>query len=151
VRPANARLAMADLSPVIETMEHRFMRAWVNRDLKALRAVTARDFVLLIGAKTPVMLDFRSWIEAAGERWTCSSYRFGTIYVRSHGSIAVFAAQVELKASMDGHDWSGPVWVTDLWRKSKVRRRWRLVERVISAPEGNPQVPAAIKSLQLWK
>jgi hypothetical protein len=142
---------MADLSPVIETMEHRFMRAWVNRDLKALKAVTARDFVLLIGSKTPVMLDFRSWIDAAGERWSCSSYRFGTIYVRSHGSIAVFAAQVDLKASMDGHDWSGPVWVTDLWRKGKVRRRWRLVERVISAPEDNPQVPAAIKSLQLWR
>jgi hypothetical protein len=142
---------MADLSPVIETMEHRFMRAWVNRDLKALKAVTARDFVLLIGSKTPVMLDFRSWIDAAGERWSCSSYRFGTIYVRSHGSIAVFAAQVDLKASMDGHDWSGPVWVTDLWRKGKVRRRWRLVERVISAPENNPQVPAAIKSLQLWR
>jgi hypothetical protein len=142
---------MADLSPVIETMEHRFMRAWVNRDLKALKAVTARDFVLLIGSKTPVMLDFRSWIDAAGERWSCSSYRFGTIYVRGHGSMAVFAAQVDLKATMDGHDWSGPLWVTDLWRRSKVRRRWRLVERVISAPEGNPQVPAAIKSLQLWR
>jgi ketosteroid isomerase-like protein len=142
---------MADLSPIIETMEHRFMRAWVNRDLRALKALTARDFVLLVGARSPAMLDSRSWLDAAAERWSCSSYRFGTIYVSGHGSIALFAAQMELKARMDGEDWSGPVWVTDLWRKSKVRRRWRMVERVISRTEDDPQVPAAIKSLQLWK
>jgi hypothetical protein len=52
---------------------------------------------------------------------------------------------------MDGHDWSGSVWVTDLWRKSRVRRRWRIVERVISAPDVRPDVAAAIKSLQLWR
>jgi ketosteroid isomerase-like protein len=142
---------MADLTPVIETMEHRFMRAWVNQDLRAMKAVTARDFVLLVGSKPPAMLDFRSWIEAAEKRWSCSSYRFGTIYVREHGALASFAAQLDLKARMDGHDWSGSVWVTDLWRKSRVRRRWRIVERVISAPDVRLDVAAAIKSLQLWR
>ena len=42
-------LAMADLLPVIETNEHRWMRAWVGRDSKALRSLTARNFVMLIG------------------------------------------------------------------------------------------------------
>ena len=41
---------MSDLTPVIETMEHRWMRAWVNRDVKALKAITARDFILLTGS-----------------------------------------------------------------------------------------------------
>lgn len=142
---------MADLTPVIETMEHRFMRAWINRDMRAMKAVTSRDFVLLLGAKPPAMLDYRSWIEAAEERWTCSSYRFGTIYVREHGSMALFAAQAEVKARMDGRDWSGTLWFTDLWRKGRVRRRWRIVERVISAPYPDSDAAAAIKSLQLWK
>jgi hypothetical protein len=41
--------------------------------------------------------------------------------------------------------------VTDLWRKTPVRRSWRMIERVISRPEESPQVPNAIRSLQLWR
>ena len=32
---------MGDITAVIETMEHRWMRAWVNRDAKALKSLTA--------------------------------------------------------------------------------------------------------------
>ena len=142
---------MADLLPVIETYEHRWMRAWIARDTKALKALTARDFVLLMGSKPPMILDSRSWLEAAATRYLCTSYRFGDLYVRDLRSVALFASQVDIKATMDGHDWSGKVWVTDLWRKSRVRRGWRMVERVISRPDDNPQVPAAIRSLQLWR
>jgi hypothetical protein len=52
---------------------------------------------------------------------------------------------------MDGHDWSGPIWVTDVWRKGKVRRKWRMIQRIVSRTEDNPDVPAAIRSLQLWR
>jgi hypothetical protein len=142
---------MADLTPVIETMEHRWMRAWVNRDLKALRAITSKDFMLLTGSKPPAILDRRSWLEAVGKRWDCSSYRFGDIYVRDLGSVAIFAAPLELKATMDGHDWSGPVFVTDLWRRGRVRRGWKMVQRIVSTPDAKANVAAAIKSLQLWK
>ena len=142
---------MADLTPVIETMEHRWMRAWVGRDAKAMKAITAKDFILLTGSKPPAILDRPSWIEAAAKRWDCSSYRFGDIYVREVGGIALFTAPVELKATMDGRDWSGHFWVSDLWRKGRVRRGWKLVERVLSRVEENPDVPAAIKSLQLWR
>ena len=82
---------MASLTPVIETMEHRWMRAWVNRDAKALKGITAKDFILLSASKPPMILDRPSWLEAAGKRWDCSSYRFGDIYVRSVGSVAIFA------------------------------------------------------------
>ena len=142
---------MADLLPVIETMENRWMRAWVQRDLPALKAVTARNFMLLMGSKPPVILDSRSWLEAATTRYLCSSYCFGDIYVRDLGGVALFASQMEIKATMDGHDWSGLLWVTDLWSKSRVRRSWRMVERVISRPEDKKDMAAGIKALQLWR
>jgi hypothetical protein len=142
---------MANLTPVIETMEHRWMRAWVNREAKALKGLTASDFILLTASKPPMILDRPSWLDAAAKRWDCSSYRFGDIYVRSVGSVAVFAASLELKATLDGRDWSGTVFVTDLWRKGKVRRGWKLAQRIVSRADDNRELPKAIKSLQLWK
>ena len=142
---------MADLTPVIETMENRWMRAWVQRDARALKAVTARDFILLMGSKPPVLLDNRSWVEAATTRYLCTSFRFGDIHVRDVGGLALFASQLELTATIDGHDWSGRFWVTDLWRKGRLRRGWRMVERVVSRVEDRADVPAGIRALQLWR
>lgn len=142
---------MADLTPVIETMEHRWMRAWVGRDMKALKAITAKDFILLMGSKPPAILDRPSWLEAAAKRWDCSSYRFGDIYVRDVGGVALFAAPVEYKATMDGRDWSGHFWVTDLWRKGRVRRGWKLAQRIVTRVDDNAELPKAIRALQLWK
>ena len=142
---------MAELSPVIETMENRWMRAWVQRDARALNSLTARNFQLLVGSKPPAMLDNRSWVEAATTRWLCSSYRFGDIYVRDLGALAVFASQLELVATMDGSDWSGRFWVSDLWRKGRIRRGWRIAQRVVSRIEDKAEVPAAIRTMQLWR
>jgi hypothetical protein len=63
----------------------------------------------------------------------------------------VFAAQLTLEASMGPDDWSGVAWVTDLWRRSAARRKWRLVERVISRPDTDEAMPTAIRSMQLWR
>jgi ketosteroid isomerase-like protein len=141
---------MVDIAPIIETLENRWMRAWVQRDLKTLKALTARDFILLVGSKPPVILDQRSWLEAAKERFRCASFRFGDIFVRQIGALALFASRMEIEARMDGRDWPGSLWVTDLWRKKRIGG-WRLVERVIARPDEDPEVPAAIRSLQLWK
>ena len=142
---------MADLTPVIETMEHRWMRAWVGRDMKVLKALTAKDFILLTGSKPPAILDRPSWLEAAAKRWDCSSYRFGDIYVRDVGGVALFSAPVELKATLDGRDWSGHFWVSDLWRKSRVRRSWKLAQRIVTRADDNAELPKAIRALQLWR
>ena len=141
---------MADLSPVIETLEHRWMRAWVNRDPKALKSLTASNFILLTGSAPPALLDRPSWLEALKDRYDCSSYRFADIYVRRIGSAALFSATLELKASLDGRDRSGRLFVTDLWRKRRIGG-WKLVQRVISKPDEDRELPKAIKSLQLWK
>ena len=142
---------MADLTHVIETMENRWMRAWVQRDVNGLKGLTASDFILLTASKPPTILDRRSWLEATAKRYHCSSYSFGDIYVQSVGSLALFAAALDLRARMDGEDWSGTVWITDLWRKGRVRRGWKLVQRTMSRVDEDPKLPAAIRSLQLWK
>ena len=142
---------MADLTPVIETMENRWMRAWVQRDAKALKGLTTRDFILLMGSKPPVILDGKSFVEAATMRYLCTSYRFGDIYVRNVGGLVLFASPLELKASLDGADWSGRYWLTDLWRKGRIRRGWRLAQRVLSKVDDDVKIPGAIRTLQLWK
>ena len=142
---------MADLHPTIETLERRWMRAWAGGDARELKALTSRNFRMVMGSKPSVILDAKSWIEAATSRYRCKAFQFGDIYVRDLGPMAIFATQLSLQATMDGHDWSGQLWVTDLWRKSRVRRKWTMVERVISRPDENPDVPAAIRSLQLWR
>lgn len=142
---------MAQLNAIIETQEHRWMRAWVARDAKTLKALTARNFIMLIAAKPPVILDTPSWIEAATGRYLCRGYRFGDIHIREVGGTVLFAGQLDIEATMDGQDWSGRLWVTDLWRKGKVRRTWRMVERLVSRTEDKAEVPAAIRSLQLWR
>ena len=142
---------MADLTPVIETLENRWMRAWVNRDSKAMKAITGSDFILLTASKPPVILDRRSWLEAMAEHYHCSSFKFGDIYVRGWGPFALFASPLEIEATMDGHDWSETIWVTDIWRRGRVRRGWKLVQRTVSRRNENPKLRAAIKALQLWK
>lgn len=142
---------MAAILPVIETLENRLMRAWVGCDQRALKTLTSRKFRMVMGSKPSAILDAKSWLDAAGNRFVCKSYRFGDVYARQVGSMAVFATQLDLKATMDGHDWSGLYWVTDIWQKSRVRRSWQIVERVISAPVENPDASAAIRSLQLWR
>ena len=142
---------MADILPLIETLENRWMRAWIGADVRALKGLTSRNFRLVISSKPSVLLDAKSWLDAAASRFPCRSYRFGEIYARDVGCVVIFATQLELEASIDGHEWSGRMWVTDLWKKTGVRRSWRMVERVFSRPEEDQQIPAVIRSLQLWR
>ncbi|HEX6219225.1 MAG TPA: nuclear transport factor 2 family protein [Sphingomicrobium sp.] len=142
---------MPDLTPEIETQENRWMRAWVQRDARTLKSLTATDFILLMGSKPPVILDQKSWLDAAARRWSCTSYRFGDIYVRKVGNAALFASQLELTATLDGEDWSGTYWITDLWRKGRIRRGWRMAQRVVSRIDDNARLAPAVRDLQLWK
>ena len=135
----------------IETLEHQWMRAWMQRDRKQMKALASRDFIFLLGSTKAAILDRPSWLEAATTRFKCESYRFGEVYVRRHGATAVFACQATLEARMGAQEWSGPVWITDLWQRSAVKRSWRIVERVLSRPDENQDMSAAIRDMQLWR
>ena len=142
---------MADILPVIETLENRWMRAWVGKDLRTLKSLTSGSFRMVVGSKPCAILDSKSWLEAAHTRFLCRSYRFGDIYARRLGSVTVFATQLEMQATMDDQDWSGRYWVTDIWHHSRLTRKWRMTERLLSRPDTNADLPAGIRSLQLWR
>jgi hypothetical protein len=52
---------------------------------------------------------------------------------------------------MDGRDWSGTIWLTDLWRRTMTRKGWKMTQRILSRIDDDREMPKAIKSLQLWK
>lgn len=142
---------MANFESTIEALEHQWMRAWIARDRTAMKALAARDFIFLLGSENATILDRASWLEAAGGRLACESYRFGSLYVRRHGNIAVFASAMTIEARVDGEALSGTVWIVDLWRKSRLRNRWRLLERTMARPDGDTRLPAALRAMQLWR
>ena len=127
------------------------MRAWAQRDRNLMKSLASRDFIFLLGSTKAAILDRASWLEAATTRFKLNDYRFDEVYVRRHGSVAVFATQMTLNAKIGDIDWSGQTWVTDLWRRSKIKRMWRIVERTISRPDTNEAIPGAIQSMQLWR
>jgi hypothetical protein len=135
----------------IETYEHTLMRAWMQGDRKALKALADRDFIFLLGSTRAAILDRPSWLDAATTRFRCQSYRFGEVYVRRHGKAAFFSCQMTLDAKIDDIELASSVWVTDLWRRSGFRRKWRIVERVFTLPDPNENASAAIRSMQLWR
>ena len=52
---------------------------------------------------------------------------------------------------MGTREWSGPVWITDLWQRSTITRSWQIVERVISRPDDDAEMSAAVRDMQLWR
>ena len=142
---------MTDLVARIETLEHSYMRAWVAADQKVLKRLTSRNFRLVIGSRPSVLLDSKSWLAAAQAPFRCSSYRFGDIYARDLGGSSVFATQLQIEASLNGDNWSGDWWLTDIWRKSGLRRSWQLADRHLSRVEADAKFPGAIRALQLWR
>ncbi|GAA4015769.1 hypothetical protein GCM10022280_13230 [Sphingomonas swuensis] len=142
---------MADSNGMIEALEHRLMRAWLGGERKAVAQMLSSRFRLVAGSATPVLLDRKSMVDAIGDRWTIGAFRFGPVYTRMTDGVGIFAAEIELESRIDGVDASGRWWMTDLWTKSKIRRRWQLVDRQVARPESGHAIPAALKGLQLWR
>lgn len=142
---------MSDISATIEALENQLMRAWMNRQAAELRKLLSRDFLMIVGSDRPQLLDRPSFAEASKGAFACTGFRFREVFVRQHGKCAWFAAGVDLDLKLGRLEWSGPFWVTDLWCKSAIRRRWMLEERSLSRMETNAEVPPAIRDLQLWK
>lgn len=142
---------MADIASTIETLEHRLMRGWIQRDTRVMRKLTERDLMIIVGAGKSLLLDRPSWLDAGAARWTCSGYRLRDVFVRKHGSVAWFCAAADLEMKLDGGDWSGQFWITDLWTRGKLTRKWNLAERSLSRIDEDDSVPGAIRQLQLWR
>jgi len=142
---------MNDFASKIEALEHRWMRAWISRDTADMKKLASRDLIVLFGADKSAILDRPSWLDAATSRLRCAGYRFGPVYVRRHGGIALFASSVDLEILLDGEPLLSRAFFTNVWRRSKVSRRWHAIERVITAPREEAELPGAVRSLQHWR
>ncbi|MEE1876323.1 nuclear transport factor 2 family protein [Altererythrobacter litoralis] len=142
---------MDEFAAQIEELEHQWMRRWMARDRKGMKALATNEFVFLLGGQTSAMLDRPSWLEATTSRFLCTGYRFRDIYVRRHKKLAVFAARMSIEARLGPKKIEGDVWITDLWQQGGIRRKWRLVERTMSRPDTTPELPEIIHEMQLWR
>jgi ketosteroid isomerase-like protein len=142
---------MNDFASKIEALEHRWMRAWIARDRKDMKALAARDLVVLFAGSQPAILDRASWLAATEARFRCSAYRFGTIYVRRQGKCAIFAAPMHLEASVDGNPVLKDASLVSVWSRTSVRRKWQMMERVLGGQNADPDLPREIRSMQLWR
>jgi len=142
---------MGDISASIETLEHRLMRSWIRGDVRELKKLVDRGCIVQFAAQKRVILDRLSWLEAVESDFLCHGYQMGDVYVRRHGPIAVLNARFELDMELRGKPWKGSFWVSDVWKKSRLKRSYLLIERSISRPEAEPEVASKIRSLQLWR
>ena len=136
---------MANLHPTHRDPRTRWMRAWIIWRFQALKALTARNFRMVMAAEAKRDPRRKSWVEAATTRYLVLVLPLRRHLRARHWRDDDLRDPARIEATMDGHDWSGEYWITDLWRKSRVRRNWRMVERVVSRPEEKPDAAAAIR------
>lgn len=136
----------------VEALEHQLMRSWLEGDRKAMKKLLSSQFRMVVGARAPVLLDRKSLVEAAGTSWRLHAYRFGTsVYARTIGQSALFAAELELKGEIDGTELAGSWWVADYWQRGGMMQRWQLVDRQIARPDEGMDFSGAVRALQLWR
>ena len=121
------------------------------RDRAGMKSLASGDFVFLLGGKDSAVLDRASWLEGSTKRLQCEAYRFHDIEVRQHKRCAIFAARMSFEGRIGRAEWKGDLWLTDLWRRGRIRRSWKLVERIVSRAEGDAELGGEVTALQLWK
>ncbi len=142
---------MGDIVAEIETLEHRFMRAWMRRELGEIRRLASRDFMMIAAAEPPQLLDRPSFVEAVAGPLSCDGFRFHEVCVRKHGRFAWFTCRADLELRIGGRDWSGKFWISDLWKKGRIKRNWNIIERSLARTDKNEAISGAIRELQLWR
>jgi|GEM_PF-344138 len=134
----------------IEALALTAMRAWVAGDAKAMRKLTKRDFMCMVGTRPPQLLDRPSFLAAMSEGFACRSFSFREVLVRTHGNSAWFVAAAALQLGLGREEWAGQFLVSDLWKQGRWGGKHKLAERSIALldPDGNRA--RAIERLQLW-
>lgn len=141
---------MADIAAQIEALALGTMHAWVAGDAKAMRKLTARDAMIMVGTAPPQLLDRPSFLAALERGFACTRFALREVIVRPYGKTAWFVAGAELDLALGARRWSGPFLITDLWRKGAIGG-WKLAERSLAPLGQGDGLAAAITRLQLWK
>jgi hypothetical protein len=142
---------MAVSEAEIEALALAAMRAWVAGDAKAMKKLTARDFMMLIGSTPPQLLDRPSFLAALPRDFACTRFTFREVIARSHRDAAWFVAGAELVLSLRGREWTGAFLVSALWRKGAWSRKLKLADLSLARLDPQEGLAASIGKLQLWK
>ena len=139
---------MTDLAATIENLADRWMQAWVRKDRAMLEESLAPDFALIVSATPTQRLDRASWLATACTRYTCTEFRYRDVQVRDLGNgIAVMSSIAEFSAEIDGIPRTGPMFLTDVWRRVE-DGTWQVCARYSSHPEPGGASPAAVTALE---
>lgn len=141
---------MAASEAEIEALALSAMRAWVACDEKAMKKLTMRDFMCMVGTKPPQLLDRPSFLAAMTDGFACHAFTFREVLVRTHGSSAWFVAAADLRLALGREEWTGQFLVSDLWKSKGWGGRHKLAERSIAVLDPDESRARAIQRLQLW-
>ena len=115
----------------VEAQVEQTAKAWMEvaerRDRSALERFLADEFTMVTNRGS--LIDKGQWLENMLERVgrDVTLPEFLDVRVRVYGDAALMTSRNILWATFDGKDWSGELYLTDVW----VRRdgRWQLVRR----------------------
>ncbi|MEE4207581.1 MAG: nuclear transport factor 2 family protein [Erythrobacter sp.] len=142
---------MADDTPEFEALELALMRGWMESDRAALKALVRSDCVMMFATTPPVLLDRASFLAACDKGFVLAGFRFREVTARRYGRTAWFTGHAELELRLGQRQWKGGFLLTDLWRKARLSRRWKLAERSLAPVEANETLSDMIRRLQLWR
>ncbi len=141
---------MADTPAEIEALALAMMRAWVAGNVKAMKKLTARDCMMMIGTLPPQLLDRPSFLAAMERDFVCTGFTFRGVLVRQHDKAAWFVAGAELDMRLGGKVWEGRFLVTQMWRSGALWG-WKLAEMGLARLDEGDRLADSVRALQLWK
>ncbi|WP_086618565.1 nuclear transport factor 2 family protein [Erythrobacter tepidarius] len=142
---------MAVSEAEIEAWALAAMRAWVAGDVKAMKKLTQRDFLMLIGSTPPQLLDRPSFLAAMARGFACTRFALREVIARQHRDAAWFVAGAELDLVLERGAWNGAFLVSGLWRQARWPRKWKLADLSLAPLDPDKERAAEIARLQLWK
>ena len=142
---------MADVAAEIEALALSVMRAWVAGDAKAMKKLTARDFMMLVGSLPPQLLDRPSFLAALERGFACNRFAFREVIARRHREAGWFVAGAELDLMLGKKPWTGAFLVSALFRKSAWSSKMLLADFSLARLDPDDSVAVAVSKLQLWK
>jgi ketosteroid isomerase-like protein len=115
----------------VEAQVEQTAKAWMDaagrRDGSALEQFLADEFTMVTNRGS--LIDKDQWLENMLQRVgrDVTLPEFLDVRVQVYGDAALMTSRNILRATFDGKDWSGELYLTDVW----VRRddRWQLVRR----------------------
>lgn len=142
-----ARISEAE----IEALALGAMRAWVAGDAKAMKKLTTRDFLMLVGSTPPQLLDRPSFLAAMEGGFGCTRFAFREVIARRHRDAAWFVAGAELDLALGRRAWTGAFLVSALFRRGAWSKTFRLADLSLARLDPDQDIAGAVSRLQLWK